>query len=93
MINNFEELSFQILNIDKITHKKGTYDVEKRPYAALSYRVSGEGRFDVMGRKINTNPGDVLFLPSDVSYRVEYTPSESIVIHLSNCNYTVPENI
>ena len=41
MIYNFDELAFQVLTVDRFYHHKGTYSVKARPYAALSFRVSG----------------------------------------------------
>ena len=93
MIYNFEDLSFQPLTIDRFIHKKGFYEVKERPYAALSFRVSGSGTFEVQNKKFVTKPGDVLFIPADTSYKVEYSVSESIVVHLRHCNYYEAENI
>lgn len=93
MIYNYEELSFQILTIDSYVHKKGVFRVNARPYAAFSFRISGTGSFDVAGKRFSTSPGDVLFIPADTSYKVEYSDSESIVVHLRSCNYHEAENI
>lgn len=41
MIYNFEGLSFQILTVDRFSHKDGCFKVKERPYAALSFRLSG----------------------------------------------------
>ena len=91
MLYNFDELSFQILAIARFSHKKGRFFVGKRPFAALSYRVSGTGVFRVGGKRLSVRPGDVLFLPSDTPYEVEYSESESIVVHLKDCNYAETE--
>lgn len=92
MIYTFDTLSFQIVSIDRFVHREGVFDVSARPYAALSYRVSGTASFEVGGLHLTSRPGDVLFLPADMPYRVEYSVSESIVVHLAACNYTVAEN-
>ena len=47
MLYNFDELSFQILTIDRFLHKEGIFQVKERPYAALSFRVSGTGNFKI----------------------------------------------
>ena len=91
MIYNFDELSFQILTIDRFLHKEGTFHVQERPYAALSFRVSGTGSFKIGGKSFFTNPGDVLFIPADTPYEVEYSVSESIVANLHSCSYKEPE--
>ena len=93
MIYNFENLSFQILTVDSFRHKKGVFNVKARPYAAFSYRVSGTGSFEIGAKRFVTTPGDVLFLPADTPYKVEYSVSESIVVHFEECNYFAVENI
>ena len=91
MLYNFDELSFQILTIDRFYHKEGTFQVKERPYAALSFRETGTGSFKIGSKVLCTHPGDVLFIPADVPYEVEYSVSESIVANLQLCNYTEPE--
>ena len=93
MIYNFENLSFQILTVDSFRHKKGVFNVKARPFAAFSYRVSGTGSFEIGAKRFVTKPGDVLFLPADTPYKVEYSVSESIVVHFEHCNYFEVENI
>ena len=77
----------------KVDHPKGFFKVNGRPYAALSYRVSGSGKFDFEGKKVISNPGDLLFIPEDVSYDVHYSGGTMIVIHFADCNYRTPENV
>jgi len=91
MIYNFDDLSFQILTIDRFLHNEGFFSVKARPYAALSFRVSGTGDFKIGNKSSIVKPGDVLFIPSDLPYEVEYSVSESIVIHLQSCNYCEAE--
>ena len=76
MIYNFDELTFQVLSIARFKHKNGFASVNSRPYAALSFRESGVGRFEINGERIVTEPGDVLFIPADTEYKVEYSSSE-----------------
>ena len=91
MLYNFDELSFQILTVDRFYHKKGFFEINARPYAALSYRVSGGGDFKMGGKSFMIEPGDILFIPANMSYEVEYSVSESIVANLNGCNYFEPE--
>ncbi|MBR3894558.1 MAG: AraC family transcriptional regulator [Clostridia bacterium] len=93
MIYNFDAFSFQVLTIDRYEHKQGVFEVKARPYAALSFRVSGKGDFEVGGRRLAVRPGNVMFIPADMPYRVEYSVSESIVVHLQDCNYAEAENL
>lgn len=93
MIYNYDDLEFSVLSVDRFFHKQGPLEVKARCFAALSYRVSGSGEFDIGGKCLKIEPGDVLFIPADVSYKVEYSLSESIVVHLSRCNYHEAEGI
>ena len=93
MIYNYEDLSFQLLTVDRFFHREGFFDVKARPYAALSFRVSGTGKFEIGTKRFTTKPGDVLFLPANIPYKVEYSVSESIVVHFDRCNYSEVENI
>jgi len=93
MIYNYDDLYFQVLTIAPFSHKQGSFDVHARPYAALSFRVSGIGDFEIGEKHLITSPGDVLFLPANTSYKVNYSVSESIVVHLGYCNYFEVENI
>ena len=93
MIYDYEELSFQILGILKVDHPKGFFEVRGRPYAALSCRVSGTCKFNFEGKKVESNSGDILFIPQNVSYDVDYSGGTMIVVHFYDCNYHTPENI
>jgi AraC-like DNA-binding protein len=93
VIYNYDDLSFQVLTIDTFFHKQGFFDVNARSYAALSFRVSGTGDFEVGAKRLLTSPGDVLFLPANTPYKVNYSVSESIVVHFEHCNYFEAENI
>ena len=93
MIYNFEGLEFRVITVDRFVHKKGVFEVKPRPHAAFSFRVSGTGEFEIAGKHLSSTPGTVLFIPANTPYRVEYSGSESIVVHLSHCNYTEAENV
>lgn len=93
MIFLFDELCFQILSVGHFKHESGLFQIKKRPFAALSLRICGTARFELDGQKFVSMPGDVLFIPSDTDYTVDYSVSESIVLHLTDCNYTHAENL
>ena len=93
MIYNFDNLCFQVLTVDRFSHQNGFFDVKPRPYAALSFRICGTGAFEIGKKRFVTKPGDVLFLPADTPYKVEYSFSKSIVVHFERCNYREIENI
>ncbi len=93
MLYNFDELSFSVLSVERFTHKKGSFSVKARPYAALSFRTGGTGAFKVSGVEFISDEGDIVFIPANTPYEVNYSVSESIVVHFSECNYYDTEHI
>ncbi len=91
MIYNFDALSFEILSIFQFRHEDGLFSAKPRPYAALAFRLHGTGEFNIEGNRMAFSEGDIVFLPSDVPYKVKYSDSEIIVVHLMHCNYCEPE--
>ena len=93
MIYNFENLSFRVMNVVEFSHRDGRHAVKERPHAALSYKLNGDGSFQIDGKSINVKSGEVIFIPADMPYRVEYSCSKTIVLHLLDCNYREAEKI
>lgn len=93
MICDFDNLSFQILTVDHFVHNEGFFEVNARPFSSFSFRVSGTGAFEIGNKRLITQKGDVLFLPANMPYKVEYSSSESFVVHFAHCNYFEAENI
>lgn len=93
MIYCFDSLTFQIVLVDRFVHQEGFYDVEPRSYAAISFRLRGTGEFWVADKHFVTKTGDVLFMPANTPYKVEYSDSVSITVNLNDCNYEEAENI
>ncbi len=91
MLYNYDDLMFRILTVDRFFHKEGYFNVKARPYAALSFREKGTGTFRIGNKSFHTKPGDVLFIPADTPYEVDYSTSESIVVNMEYCNYREAE--
>ena len=91
MIFQYNELSFQILNVGKFPHQKGVFHVKARPYAALSFRLCGEGHFEIAEKRFVAAAKSITFIPAHTPYKVEYSGGESIVFHLLDCNYGASE--
>ena len=89
MIYHHKNLYFHVLNLDSIVHENGFFRVDPRPYAAFSYRMKGSGLFWIDGKQIPTKQGDIVFIPANMPYEVEYLSSEIIVVHFSKCNYNI----
>ena len=92
MIFQHDELVFQILGVGLFPHQAGRFAVKERPYSALSFRLSGSARFEIEGKCFSVSEGDLTFIPAHTPYKVEYSGGDSIVFHLLDCNYGVPEN-
>lgn len=93
MIYNFDSLKFDILTVEKVEHRDGKFKVKERPYAALSIRLNGSSNFNIDGKIFTALTGDLVYIPADKFYEVEYSGSEFIVVHLMDCNYTEAELI
>ena len=93
MLYNFDNLSFQILNMKEYSYENGAFDVKGRPYAAISFRLNGSDMFQFDGQQLQANPGDIIFIPAHTPYQVKYSACKIIAVHLLDCNYTTPERI
>lgn len=93
MIYDYKDLSFQIFEVGKFFHKNGIFNVKARKYAALSFRVSGSVTIEAEDKRFESRAGDLFYLPADTPYRADYSVGESIVVHLTDCNYAHAENI
>ncbi len=88
MIYNFDELCFKAISIDRFKHQNGVFNVAPRPFSALSLRICGEADFKIGNESFISKMGDILFVPSGVPYTANYSDSESIAIHIFDCNYS-----
>ncbi|MBO7761938.1 MAG: helix-turn-helix transcriptional regulator [Clostridia bacterium] len=93
MIYELTDLSFRVVSVYRYIHAKGCFSVKSRPFATLSFRISGTGRFWIQEKTLSAEPGDVLFLPSGVPFEVEYSGSEYLVAELDECYYGQAEVI
>ncbi len=93
MLFNFDRLSFQILSISRMRHANGSFRVASRPFSAIAFRIQGRGTFQMETVNFTAEKGDVSFFPAGMGYEAEYQDSEIFLIHLTDCNYHVPENI
>ena len=94
MIYNCDDLTFRFLNASQIDHDDGKVEVEGRAFGAISYKLCGDGYFELQdGKKITVGRGDVLYIPAYTSYKVEYSSCKSIVIHIMDSSYTESEVI
>ena len=93
MLTGYDHLSFQIVYPFRTKHSSGYFRVPARGFASLSYRICGTGRFEVGGKTLTVRRGDLLYIPANMAYEVEYSSTEMIVVHLTDCNYPCMEVI
>ena len=93
MLYDFDDLTFQILTIQKISHGDGSYFINGRPFAALAFRLTGEVDFEIDGKSFKSKEGDLCFIPQNVSYKATYKNCEYVAVHFKKCNYKKCENI
>ena len=91
MLYDFDALTFGILTIARFSHSAGVFEVGERDFASLSLLTHGTARITIGGSRLLAHRGDVLFIPAGIAFTVEYSLSESISVHLLDCNYRTPE--
>ncbi len=94
MLFTNEERSVRIFNVEHIKWQAWQGDVPRRQYAALAFRVSGEGTLHCAENSVTTAAGNLLYVPQDVDYSADYTETEIFVIHftLPNEKHTALQN-
>ncbi len=76
-----EYTNMEIFGVDHIKWGVERCFVPARGYAALSFRVKGEGVLTSGESEVQTGVGNLLFVPQDVDYSAVYTDTEIYVIH------------
>lgn len=93
MLYSKENLTFQVLSVNKIMHDNGFFNVKGRPFSALAFRIRGRADFTVDNSTLSSCRGDIMYIPKNMDYKVTYQDCEFIVVHLVDCNYNSAENI
>ncbi len=73
--------TLQIIGVSELKWKGYTYDVPKRPYSVISFRMKGSAKITAADKTCSISEGDVLYVPQNVDYTAQYTDTETIVIH------------
>lgn len=76
-----EYTGIEIFGVDHITWGVERSFVPARSYAALSFRVKGDGVLSSGAHEVKTAAGNLLFVPQDVDYSATYSETEIYVIH------------
>lgn len=94
MLYHCDHLTFKIISVNRIKNKKGRVCVGGRPFHALAFRCSGNGRFLLPnGQRLYSGEKNIFFMSADMPYEVEYTDGETLVVHFLSQDYkTTAEN-
>ena len=82
-----KKLSFELLDVFKISRKKQTIVTVRKKCHILSYRLSGATDITFQNKTYTVQKDDLLFLPVAASYSQATEGEELIVIHLNIPNY------
>ena len=94
MIYNYDDLTFRFLEVSEFWHDDGVFEVEARAYGAISYKTGGEASFEFSdGTRMRADCGEIIYIPAGTPYKVEYSGSRSIVIHVLDSSYLEKEVI
>lgn len=84
-----------IVKLENAEHHKwdaGIFDVAPRHYSALAFRLKGSADLHCNGKRFYVNVGDVLYMPQGLGYQVEYSLTDTYVIHfITSENDPLPE--
>ena len=73
---------FKILDIYRVNRKASKASCKPRPWAALSFRLSGKSIFESKSQSITAEPGSVLYIPAGKGFSRESTDEDLIILHL-----------
>lgn len=80
MFFEIENFSVSNLSVGHLEWPAAKHKVKPRAYDALAFRLRGEGSFLFDdGNKIESKEGEVLFVPRNMGYEVDYSDGEIIV--------------
>ena len=84
-----------IVKLENAEHHKwdaGIFDVAPRHYSALAFRLKGSADLHCNGKRFYVDVGDVLYMPQGLGYQVEYSLTDTYVIHfITSENDPLPE--
>jgi len=71
----------RIVGVEHMRWSSGTFDVKKRQYSALAFRIKGTATIQTNQNEYRINATDILYMPQNMAYTAEYTDTEMLVIH------------
>ena len=71
----------RIVGVEHMRWNGGVFDVKKRNYSALAFRIKGSATIQTGRKEYHINETDILYMPQNMAYTAEYTDTEMLVIH------------
>ena len=81
MLCNGDNPILEIVGVEHMHWKGGTFNVSCRNYSALAFRISGNAIIQSDGKEHYIKTNDILYLPQNKGYTAKYTDTEMLVIH------------
>ncbi len=76
-----ENSNVRLLGVMDMSWGKTNCHVKGRPYAALSFRIKGEGKITQGDVETVLGDGDVLYMPKNANYRIDSGKERILVVH------------
>lgn len=99
MFFNDEDFNIHIDDVVLNTNSPGFIDIPPRDICAVGFRVEGEAEFKIDNNTFTSHAGDVIYMPQNTAYSVNYSGGKILAIHFTwkNAypyaeNYTVSDN-
>lgn len=87
-----ENTAVRLLGVMDMSWGKTDCKVKGRPYAALSFRVQGEGTITQGEKTATLRDGDILYMPANTDYRLDSGKERILVVHF-DANAHASENM
>ena len=71
----------ELISVDRMEWKGGTFNIAPRNLSALAFRIRGEAVIITDRSRKDVRPNEILYLPQNVAYTAHYTDTEMLVIH------------
>lgn len=93
MFFNEENPILQIIGVEHLKWKSGSFQVPPRPFSVLTFRIKGSARLQAKGKEYYIAPNEILYFPQNIAYTVEYSDTEMIAIHFLAAQASKPRVI
>ena len=87
-----DNISFEILTVQKIKRKNVDCQSYPRTYNALSFRIKGEAEFSSAGEDLKINENDIVFVPPKPQYSQRTKGEEIYAVHFV-CDMPLPDKL